>query len=104
MDKRGPWFAKYVAFIEALVRRSAGRYPVSHGTLIGPSDIAALLRGHTQSVLDLVESPDEMRRPLWLCGGIFRQITEEAWPAYGPTWNGDPYRQPACEPMSALRC
>ena len=35
----------------ALVRRSAGRYPISHGTLIGPSDIAALLRGHTQSVL-----------------------------------------------------
>jgi hypothetical protein len=79
LDKRGPWFAKYVAFIEALVRRSAGGYPVSHGTLIGPSDIAALLRGHTQSVLDLVESPDEMRRLLWLCGGIFRQITEEAW-------------------------
>lgn len=79
LDPTNPWFGKYVEFIQALVRRSAGRYAVSHGTLIGPSDIAALLRGHTQSVLDLVESPDPMRRLLRRCGEIFRQITEEAW-------------------------
>jgi len=78
LDARAPWLGKYVAFIEALVRHSAGRYPVSHAPLIGPSDIAALLRGHTQSVLDLVESPDQARRLLRRCGGIFRQITEEA--------------------------
>jgi hypothetical protein len=79
LDTQNPWFEKYIAFIDALVRRSAGRYPVSHGALIGPSDIAALLRGHTQSVLDLVEAPEEMRRLLWRCGDVFRQITEEAW-------------------------
>jgi hypothetical protein len=79
LDADNPWFRKYIAFIQALVRRSAGRYPVSHGTLIGPSDIAALLRGHTQSILDLIESPEQMRRLLWRCGAIFRQITEEAW-------------------------
>jgi hypothetical protein len=66
-------------FIDVLVARAAGRYPVSHGCLIGPSDIAALVRGHTQSVLDLVESPDAARRLLERCGEIFRQITEKAW-------------------------
>ena len=79
LDVRSPWFAKYMEFIDALVRRSAGRYPVSHGALIGPSDIAALLRGHTQSVLDLVESPDAMRRLLRRSGEAFREITEAAW-------------------------
>ncbi len=89
LDPRDPWFDKYVAFIEALVRHAGGRYPVSHSPLIGPSDIAALLRGHTQSVLDLVESPDHSRRLLWRCGEIFRQISEEAWrhiPLYHGGW------------------
>ena len=60
---RDPWFAKYVAFIEtcaALCRTVPGE----PRALIGPSDIAALLRGHTQSVLDLLETPDRMRRLL----------------------------------------
>jgi hypothetical protein len=79
LDPENAWLAKYVEFLDALVRRSAGRYPVSHAPLIGPSDMVALLRGHTQSVFDLVESPEEMRRLLGQCGAIFRQITEEAW-------------------------
>jgi hypothetical protein len=87
LDPRSPWRAKYIDFIQALVRRSAGRYPVSHGALIGPVDIAALLRGHTQSVLDLMESPDQMRRLLGRSGDIFCQITEEAW-KHIPLWHG----------------
>jgi hypothetical protein len=90
LDPQHPWFKKYIAFIEALVRHSAGRYPVSHGALIGPSDIAALLRGHTQSVLDLVESPAEMRQLLRRSGDIFCQITEEAW-KHIPLYHGGYY-------------
>jgi len=90
LDLHSPWFEKYIGFIEALVRRSAGRYPVSHGALIGPSDIAALLRGHTQSVVDLVETPDAMRPLLGQCGRIFRQITEEAW-KHIPLYHGGYY-------------
>ncbi len=88
LDPASAWFQKYVAFIQALVRRSAGRYPVSHGTLIGPSDIAALLRGHTQSIIDMVEWPEEMRRLLGRCGSIFCQITEEAWKHIPPYHGG----------------
>ena len=88
LELQNAWAAKYVAFIHALVRRSAGRYPVGNGSLIGPADIAALLRGHTQSVLDLVESPDQMRPLLVRCGQIFRQITEEAWRHIPPYQGG----------------
>jgi hypothetical protein len=87
LDLRNPWLRKYLEFIQALVRRSAGRYPVSHSPLVGPSDMAALLRGHTQSIVDLVETPDSMRRLLGQCAAIFRQITEEAW-RHIPTYEG----------------
>jgi hypothetical protein len=90
LDPRDPWFEKYIAFIDVLVRRSAGRYPVSHGALIGPSDIAALLRGHTQSVLDMVETPDSMRRLLHRSGEIFIEITEAAWKRI-PLYHGGYY-------------
>ena len=93
LDPERPWFKKYIAFIEALVRHSAGRYPVSHGALIGPSDIAALLRGHTQSVLDLVQSPGETRQLLRRCGDIFRQVTEEGWKRI-PLFHGGYYDAP----------
>jgi len=79
LDTEGAWFRVYIEFIRALVRRAAGRYPVSHGTLIGPSDIAALVRGHTQGVIDLVESPAQTAALLERCGEIFCQITEAAW-------------------------
>ncbi len=90
LDTEGAWFRTYIAFIQALVRRSAGRYPVSHGTLIGPSDIAALVRGHTQAVIDLVESPAETAALLARCGEIFRQITDAAWQQI-PLYHGGYY-------------
>jgi hypothetical protein len=78
-DPQHPWFEKYLAFTTALVERAAGRYPVSHGALIGPSDIAALVRGHTQSILDFLEAPARLRQLLGRCGLLFRQVTEAVW-------------------------
>ncbi len=79
LDHDHPWFRVYMAFIETLVRHAEGRYPVSHGTLHGPSDLAASLRGHSQSVLDLLEEPERARRLLARLSDIFREITVEAW-------------------------
>ncbi len=79
LDHTDPWFRKYIEFIDVLVRRSAGRFPVSHGTLIGPSDLAAVLRGHSQSVLDLLAELARASRLLHRLGDIFREITEAAW-------------------------
>lgn len=79
LDPANPWFEKYVQFIQTLVDRSGGRFPVSHGTLVGPSDLLAALRGSGQSILDLMEEPARTSRLLQRFGQIFFQITEEAW-------------------------
>jgi hypothetical protein len=90
LDPAHPWVATYLAFIDALVTRSAGRFPVSHGTLHGPSDMAASLRGHSQSVLDLLYEPENAARLLAQMAGIFREITVAAWERI-PLWHGGYY-------------
>jgi hypothetical protein len=79
LDRTNPWFRTYIAFAETLVRRSNGRFPVSHGTLVGPTDLHATLRGHDQSIIDLLEEPEKAARLLWRLGEIFCQITDEVW-------------------------
>lgn len=90
LDRTNPWFEKYVEFAEALVERSAGRFPVSHGTLIGPSDLFALLRDSGQSILDLLEEPDKSSRLLWRLGEIFCQVTADVW-KHIPLFHGGYY-------------
>jgi len=89
LDRQNPWFRKYIEFAEALARRSNGRFPVSHGALLAPSDLFGQLRGHTQSIIDLVEETERSSRLLWRLAGIFREITEEVWkhlPLYHGGW------------------
>jgi len=87
LDAGHPWYRKYMAFAEALTTHAQGRYPVSHGALFGPCDIMGELRGHTQSILDLVTEPERAQAVLWRCADIFKQITEELW-ARLPRWQG----------------
>jgi len=79
LDRENPWFKKYVEFADALVRHSRGRYPVSHGALVGPCDILGELRGHTQSILDIMEEPERAMRALWRATHVFDEITLEIW-------------------------
>jgi hypothetical protein len=79
LDRENPWFKKYVEFAEALVSHARGRYPVSHGALIGPCDIHGELRGHTQSILDILEEPERAQAALWRATHIFEEITTEIW-------------------------
>lgn len=79
LDHDDPWFRKYMEFAAALVRASNGAFPVSHSAEIGPSDLHATLRGHTESVLDLADDPENSSLLLWRMGEIFREITEEYW-------------------------
>jgi hypothetical protein len=86
LDHNHAWFQKCMKFVEALVRRSNGSFPVSPGAEIGPTDIHAVLRGHTESVLDLADEPEKSAELLWRAGEIFREMTEEIWkriPLYG---------------------
>jgi hypothetical protein len=79
LDHENPWFRKYMEFGQALVARSNGRFPVSHGAELGPSDLHAVLRGHNESIMDLMDEPEKSGELLWRLGEIFRDITEEFW-------------------------
>jgi hypothetical protein len=79
LDQPHPWFRKYLEFADALVRASGGSFPVSHSPEIGPTDLHALLRGHTQSILDLTDEPEKSARLLRQVAEIFREITAELW-------------------------
>ena len=79
LDPQNPWFNKYMEFAQALVEMSRGRFPVSHGAEVGPTDMHAVLRGHTASIMDLTDDPEKSAELLWRLGEIFREITEELW-------------------------
>ncbi len=79
LDHGNAWFRTYIDFADTLVGRSKGRFPVSHGTLVGPCDLHAALRGHGQSVVDLIDEPGRSSRLLWRLAEVFREITDEVW-------------------------
>ena len=79
LDHNDPWFQKYVEFAEALVRAADGRFPVSHGPEIGPTDLHSVLRGHSECILDLTDEPERSSELLWNMTEIFRDLTEEIW-------------------------
>ena len=79
LDPEDAWFRKYAAFAEALAREAAGRFPASHSAEIGPTDLHALLRGHTQSLFDLTDEPARSAALLERLGAIFREVTDALW-------------------------
>ncbi|HZT31486.1 MAG TPA: hypothetical protein VFA33_16475 [Bryobacteraceae bacterium] len=79
LDAGNPWLCKYLEFAQALVRRAEGAFPVSHSPEIGPTDLHAMLRGHTSSILDLTDDPERSAELLWKMGELFRDLTEEFW-------------------------
>jgi hypothetical protein len=79
LDYENPWFRKYMEFGQALVATANGRFPVSHAAELGPSDLHAVLRGHNESIMDLIDEPEKSGELLWRLGEIFRDITEEFW-------------------------
>ena len=79
LDRDNRWYRKYLELAEALAAEADGRFPVSHGAEIGPTDMHAVLRGHAQSIVDLVEEPEKSAELLDRCGRIFRDLTADVW-------------------------
>jgi hypothetical protein len=79
LDHQNPWFKKYLEFGEALVAASQGRFPVSHAAELGPTDLHAVLRGHNEAILDMVDEPEKTAELLGRVAEIFREVTEEFW-------------------------
>ena len=85
-----PWFQTYIEFVDELVKRSDGRFPVSHGTLVGPLDYMVSLRGHEQSAIDLMLEPERAVELLERLGRFFIDITRTAWERI-PLYHGGYY-------------
>ena len=78
-DRDNPWFRKYVEFGLALAGAAEGRFPVSHSAEIGPTDLHGLLRGHTGSIMDLVDEPERAAEILFRLAEFFCQAQQEFW-------------------------
>jgi hypothetical protein len=106
MARDNPWLRKYLEFVEALVHRSSGRYPVSHGPELGPADLHAVLRGHNESVLDLVDEPQRSAELLAHLGRVFVEFFQEAWkriPLYHGGYFDAQYQLWAPEPIIRMQ-
>ncbi|MBI4876405.1 MAG: hypothetical protein HY822_17355 [Acidobacteria bacterium] len=79
LDPANPWYRRYLEFADALVQASEGCFPVSHSPESGPSDLHAVLRGHSESLFDLADEPEKSAELLWRMSEIFRETIEEIW-------------------------
>jgi hypothetical protein len=101
-----PWYKKYMEFIDVLVERSAGRYPISHSTIVGPLDFAINIRGHEQAVVDLIEDPEPASRFLEHGADFFIDITKAAWkriPCFHGGWFDAQYQLWAPGPIARMQ-
>jgi len=89
-DPQHPWFRKYVEFGQALAARAQGQFPISHNADLGPTDLHAVLRGHSQSILDLSDEPEKSAELLAQMGEIFCAFTDEYWKCI-PCFHGGYY-------------
>ena len=78
-DPANPWYLKYLEFAKALVELADGRFPVGHGAEIGPTDLHAVLRGHTNSIMDLMREPEKSHQLMWNMGEAFRDLAQTYW-------------------------
>ena len=85
LNSNNPWFMKYMAFIDALVLRAQGRYPVSHGCVVGPTDLAVILRGHTNTAMDMMDDVPEVQKLFTEMGKVFVSSRDAAWDMI-PLW------------------
>lgn len=79
LDPADPWFKKYLEFARTLIEASSGAFPVGHSPELGPSDLHAVLRGHTQSILDLADEPEKSQDLLFKLAGVFHDFTVGLW-------------------------
>lgn len=83
-----PWFRLYIDFVKTLSRQAEGRYPVGVPILRGVSDLMGALRGHTESIIDCMESPEESRKLARKCANVLIRLTRAHHAACQPFAGG----------------
>jgi hypothetical protein len=90
LDDTNPWFCKYLDYAEALVKHADGRYPVSHGSVVGPSDLVVILRGHVETVLDMMGENDGIQDLFSRMADLFIKSCDALWERV-PLWEDGYY-------------
>jgi hypothetical protein len=83
-----PWAQRLLELMQVLVKHSRGRYQVSPTLMRGPSDILAAMRGSSQFVLDLVDTPDLVVSALRQCARIWREMAQAQLDLIPPSSEG----------------
>jgi hypothetical protein len=106
LDPASLWYRKYMALADALVERSQGSFPVSHSAEIGPSDVHAVLRGHSQAIMDLIDEPGRSAQLTMRAADMLCELTEAVWkriPLYHGGWFDAQYSLWAPGPIIRLQ-
>jgi hypothetical protein len=81
-------FAKYLEFIKVLQKHFRGVCPVGQPVLRGMSDLIAVLRGHSESIIDSIESPDKTQNLIDICKNAFLKVMQEQFERIEPFHGG----------------
>jgi len=70
------WARKLLELTDALVKHSAGRYPVGQTLMRGVSDVLCAMRGAASFTLDFIDHPEIMQRSVAFCADAFVQVAK----------------------------
>lgn len=79
LDDNSPWLKKYIQYTDTLIEVSKGKFPVAAAILIGPTDLSAMIRGHSINITDYIFYPSQARELLEKLGEIIIDITKFIW-------------------------
>ena len=77
-DRSSPWVAKAGEFIEQMVERSSGRWPIGTTRMRGISDLLSALYGGENFLFAMMEKPEEIKKicerltDFWIAFGKFQ--------------------------------
>ena len=88
LDRSNPWFAKYLQFIETLQEHFRHVCPIGQPILRGMTDLIAVLRGHSESIIGCIEFPEETRNLIDICKNAFLSVIQEQYKRIEPFHGG----------------
>lgn len=71
-----PWFNKLLEFTDALVKFSAGRFPVGVTLMRGPADILNAMLGAMDFVYAAVDEPERMKAVIDMLAGVYITVAK----------------------------
>ena len=89
-DASNPWMKVYLEYVDALIAHADGAYPVSHGCVVGPTDLAVILHGHTNTAISMMDGTPGIGELFEKMGDVFTATRDAVWDRI-PLWQGGYY-------------